>query len=175
MCTMLMHAHAHTAMHIFTCPANNPRHCKWKILRKWTPYSVATKRIKSDQSSEMYCLWSTSWGPRKLLPFGVYKNPKIHGFLHTLAIYVYSYWKFQHSKQHDENLSELELKSFWYKLHKKVIVPKWMWLYLSQFSEPAQQQFQSKVTSNILYEQLLAKKTVHQLLDSMNLLVYYLY
>ena len=34
------------------------------------------------------------------------------------------------SKQNDENLSELELKSFW---HKKVFVPKWIWLYLSQF------------------------------------------
>jgi len=33
-------------------------------------------------------------------------------------------------KQNDENLSELELKSFW---HKKVFVPKWIWLYLSQF------------------------------------------
>ena len=31
-------------------------------------------------------------------------------------------------KQNDENLSELGLKSFWYKF------PKWIWLYLSQFS-----------------------------------------
>ena len=36
-------------------------------------------------------------------------------------------------KQNDENLSELELKSFWYKLHKKEFVPKWIWLHLSQF------------------------------------------
>ena len=36
-------------------------------------------------------------------------------------------------KQNDENLSELELKSFWYKSHKKVFVRKWIWLYLSQF------------------------------------------
>ncbi|EDR10341.1 uncharacterized protein LACBIDRAFT_325301 [Laccaria bicolor S238N-H82] len=35
--------------------------------------------------------------------------------------------------QNDESLSELELKSFWYKLHKQVFVPKWIWLYLSQF------------------------------------------
>ena len=34
-------------------------------------------------------------------------------------------------KQSDENLSELELKSFWYKLHKKVFVQKMIWLYLS--------------------------------------------
>jgi len=27
-------------------------------------------------------------------------------------------------KQNDEDLSELELKSFWYKLHKKRICPK---------------------------------------------------
>jgi len=27
-------------------------------------------------------------------------------------------------KQNDEDLSELELKSFWYKLHKKSICPK---------------------------------------------------
>ena len=27
-------------------------------------------------------------------------------------------------KQTDENLSEVELKSFWYKLHKKSICPK---------------------------------------------------
>jgi len=36
-------------------------------------------------------------------------------------------------KQTDENLSELELKSFWYKLHTKSIIPKWISLYLSQF------------------------------------------
>ena len=36
-------------------------------------------------------------------------------------------------KQNDENLSELELKSFWYKSHKQVFVRKWIWLYLSQF------------------------------------------
>ena len=36
-------------------------------------------------------------------------------------------------KQNDENLSELESKSFWYKSHKKAFVQKWIWLYLSQF------------------------------------------
>ena len=36
-------------------------------------------------------------------------------------------------KQNDENMTELELKSFWYKSHKKVFVQKWIWLYLSQF------------------------------------------
>ena len=36
-------------------------------------------------------------------------------------------------KQNDENLSELELKSFWYKSHKQVFVRKWIWLYLSEF------------------------------------------
>ena len=36
-------------------------------------------------------------------------------------------------KQNDEHLSELEWESFWYKLHKKVFVPKWIWLSLSQF------------------------------------------
>ena len=35
--------------------------------------------------------------------------------------------------QNDENLSELELKSFWYKSDKKASVQKWIWLYLSQF------------------------------------------
>ena len=35
--------------------------------------------------------------------------------------------------QNDENLSELELKSFWYKSDKKAFVQKWIWLYLSQF------------------------------------------
>ena len=35
-------------------------------------------------------------------------------------------------KLNDENLSESELKSFWYKLHKKAFVQKWTWLYLSQ-------------------------------------------
>ena len=35
--------------------------------------------------------------------------------------------------QSDENLSELELKSFWYKSDKKAFVKKWIWLYLSQF------------------------------------------
>jgi hypothetical protein len=34
----------------------------------------------------------------------------------------------------DENLSELELNSFWYKLHKKnIFVSEWIWLYFSQF------------------------------------------
>ena len=37
------------------------------------------------------------------------------------------------TKENDENLSELELKSFWYKLHKKVFVEKWIKLYISQF------------------------------------------
>ena len=32
--------------------------------------------------------------------------------------------------QNDENLSELELKSFWYKSDKKAFVQKWIWLYL---------------------------------------------
>ena len=36
-------------------------------------------------------------------------------------------------KRDDENMTELELKSFWYKSHKKVFVQKWIWLYLSQF------------------------------------------
>ena len=36
-------------------------------------------------------------------------------------------------KQNYENMTELELKSFWYKSHKKVFVQKWIWLYLSQF------------------------------------------
>ena len=36
-------------------------------------------------------------------------------------------------KQNDENMTELELKSFWYRSHKKVFVQKWIWLYLSQF------------------------------------------
>ena len=36
-------------------------------------------------------------------------------------------------KQNDENMPELELKSFWYKSHKKIFVQKWIWLYLSQF------------------------------------------
>ena len=35
--------------------------------------------------------------------------------------------------QNDENLSELELKSFWYKSDKIAFVQKWIWLYLSQF------------------------------------------
>ena len=35
--------------------------------------------------------------------------------------------------QNDENLSELELKSFWFKSDKKAVVQKWIWLYLSQF------------------------------------------
>ena len=35
--------------------------------------------------------------------------------------------------QNDENLSELELKSFWYKSDKKAFVQKWIWLYHSQF------------------------------------------
>ena len=35
-------------------------------------------------------------------------------------------------KLNDENLSESELKSFWYKLRKKAFVQKWIWLYLSQ-------------------------------------------
>ena len=35
--------------------------------------------------------------------------------------------------QNDENLSELESKSLWYKSDKKAFVQKWMWLYLSQF------------------------------------------
>ena len=35
--------------------------------------------------------------------------------------------------QNDENLSELKLKSFWYKSDKKAFVQKWIWLYLSQF------------------------------------------
>ena len=35
--------------------------------------------------------------------------------------------------QNDENLSELELKSFWYKSDKKAFVQKWIWSYLSQF------------------------------------------
>ena len=43
-------------------------------------------------------------------------------------------------KQNDENLSELELKSFWYNSDKKAFVQKWIWLYLSQsltiFDEP---------------------------------------
>ena len=36
-------------------------------------------------------------------------------------------------KESDENMTELELKTFWYKSHKKVFVQKWIWLYLSQF------------------------------------------
>ena len=35
--------------------------------------------------------------------------------------------------ENDESLSELELKSFWYKSDKKAFVKKWIWLYLSQF------------------------------------------
>ena len=35
--------------------------------------------------------------------------------------------------ENDENLSELELKSFWYKSDKKAFVKKWIWLYVSQF------------------------------------------
>ena len=35
--------------------------------------------------------------------------------------------------QNDENLSELELKSFWYKSDKKAFVKKWIGLYFSQF------------------------------------------
>ena len=35
--------------------------------------------------------------------------------------------------ENDQNLSELELKSFWYKSDKKAYVKKWIWLYLSQF------------------------------------------
>ena len=36
-------------------------------------------------------------------------------------------------KQNDENLIALELKSLWYKSHKKVFVQKWIWSYFSQF------------------------------------------
>ena len=35
--------------------------------------------------------------------------------------------------ENDESLSELELKSFWYKSDKKAFVKKWIWLCLSQF------------------------------------------
>ena len=49
-----------------------------------------------------------------------------HIFLLEISI---KSWK----KQNDGNLSELELKSFWYKSHKKAFVQKWIWLYLSQF------------------------------------------
>ena len=49
---------------------------------------------------------------------------------------IFSYLTSQHPKlndENDENLSELESKSFWYKLHRKVFVPELIWLYLSQF------------------------------------------
>jgi hypothetical protein len=36
-------------------------------------------------------------------------------------------------KQNDQNMSELESKSFWYKLHKKILVSKCIWSYLCQF------------------------------------------
>ena len=35
--------------------------------------------------------------------------------------------------KNDENLSELESKSFWYKSDRKAFVKKWIWLHLSQF------------------------------------------
>ena len=35
--------------------------------------------------------------------------------------------------QSDENLSELELKSFWYESDKAAFVQIWIWLCLSQF------------------------------------------
>jgi hypothetical protein len=36
-------------------------------------------------------------------------------------------------KENDENISELESKSFWYKLHKRILVSKCIWSYLFQF------------------------------------------
>ena len=65
-------------------------------------------------------------------------NSKLYDAYHTLIdgehifllkISISKNWM----KQNDENMTELELKSFWYKSHKKVFVWKWIWLYLSQF------------------------------------------
>ncbi|EDR07021.1 uncharacterized protein LACBIDRAFT_328279 [Laccaria bicolor S238N-H82] len=85
-----------------------------------------------DHLRPVFCSLWTVFKPIQTGFFAkTYKYPSFHQFLRNLM-------KTQAkcnvaTMQNDESLSELELKSFWYKLHKQVFVPKWIWLYLSQF------------------------------------------